>query len=632
MNTQLLRVARSSRRFASLLVPGLQIASAHAAVDAGLADLSLEQLTHIRVTSVTGRPVLARDSAASVFVITAEDIRRSAATSLPEALRLAPNLQVARLNAGQYAISARGSNNATGNKLLVLIDGRTVYSPLFSGVFWDAQDLLLQDIERIEVISGPGATLWGANAVNGVINVITRTAGTTQGGLVAASGGRDGSTGLARFGGRLGDEGRYRVYAMRLNRNNTSRLDGVERPDASSKDQVGFRADWQGSAEQLTFQGDAYSGGTDASSNLAPRLSGANLLARWRRESGDGSNWELQAYYDRAQRDDDVLFRDKTQTLDIQFNHVPVTARDHRLIWGAGYRHASSDAGKTLFVLFSPARRELSWANVFVQDEVRLSDPWRVTAGIKLERNSYTGLEVLPTLRTTYSFGESRLLWASLSRAVRAPSRIDREFFLPSSPPFAIRGNPDFQSEVANVVELGYRAQPLPSIDYAVTAFHHQYGRLRGGTVSPTLIENRTAGAVEGLEAWGKFAVNPRWRLSAGLVELRKSLRGAPGSSPTSVSDLGNDPAHQWSLRSSIDLPGRVEFDLALRHVSSLPAPVVAAYTATDLRLAWQASPAVTVSLLVQNLLDPGHIEFNAASAASQIPRSAFLVVEWRGQ
>jgi len=314
----------------------------------------------------------------------------------------------------------------------------------------------------------------------------------------------------------------------------------------------------------------------------------------------------------------------------VEFNHVPFSTAEQKVIWGAGYRTSRSEADPTRLVLFDPVVKQLRWANLFVQDELRVTDRTRVTLGGKFETNVYTGLEFLPTLRATYQLRDSGLVWGSLSRAVRAPARLDREFYFPAAAPFQIKGGPDFQSEVANVAEIGYRSQATERFSYSLTAFHHEYRRLRGGTVAPTFIENRVAGSVAGLEAWGNAKVTDHWRLSAGLIELRKSLRAAPGSSSTSATDLGNDPRHQWTVRSTLDLGSAVELDLAVRHVSSLPAPAVGSYTATDVRLAWQISPALSLTLIVQNLLDPGHIEFNAPAAASQIPRSAFVGLEWR--
>ena len=621
--------ARSIALAAIALVAAMAPARAELLAASSLVDLSLEQLANLEITSVTGRPERTQNAAASIFVITGEDIRRSAATSLPEALRLAPNLQVARLNAGQYAISARGFNNAIGNKLLVLIDGRTVYSPLFSGVFWDAEDLVLADIDRIEVISGAGATLWGANAVNGVINIITRPASDTQGVYALGRAGGRGSEATVRYGGTLGANGHFRAYAMHLDRDNTELVSGVERPDASGKTQAGFRADWQLADDRVSVQGDAYRAGENSSSNLAPRLTGANLVGRWNRRLADGSDWQLTTYYDQSKRDDDILFHVRTSTWDIELNHVPVVSPDHKLIWGAGYRRSRSEAEPTR-VLFDPQVRTLQWSNVFLQDEIKVSEPLRVTLGAKVEHNVYTGVEFLPTLRAAYKIDDARTIWASASRAVRAPARIDREFFVPATPPFVIKGGPEFESEVANVYELGYRAQPTATTSYSITAFHHDYSRLRGGTLAPTFIENRVSGSVEGLEAWASADATSFWRLSAGWVELRKSLQAAPGSSPTTTTDLGNDPKRQWQLRSRLTLPYAVDFDVALRHVSALPAPVVASYTATDVRLAWRPTRQLTLALLAQNVFDPNHVEFNAVNVASQIPRSVFASLEWR--
>ena len=589
--------------------------------------MSLEDLGKVRVTSVTGRPAELQNAAASIFVISAHDIRRSAATSLPEVLRLAPNLEVARLNAGQYAISARGFNNAIGNKLLVLVDGRIIYSPLFSGVFWDEQDLVLSDIERIEVISGPGATLWGSNAVNGVINIITKQSGETQGALAEATAGPEGSQVTARYGGRWSDSGTYRVYGMRLNRNSTLKADGSERPDASTKQQVGFRTDWTLGNANATVQGDTYSAGYTDVSNLAPRLSGGNLLARWRQEQNDGSGWQLQAVYDRSSREDRTLFYEMTRTIDLQFNQA-FKLEGHDLIWGFGHRRATSDTQANGLVVFDPLRRGLAWSNLFVQDEWHPAPAWRVTLGAKVEKNVYTGAEFLPTLRVARDIGPQSDVWMSLSRAVRAPARLDRDFYFPGKAPFAIQGGANFRSEVANVAELGWRTT-VGTWSASATAFYGDYGRLRGGRPGRSEIENRVSGNVHGIEAWGTTSVTPTWQLSAGLVQLRKSLQALPGSSPTTVNDLGNDPKQQWMLRSVSALGHGWHADLTVRHVSALPQPAVKAYTTADAKVSWSATPNLTLSLLVQNAFLANHVEFNALTAASEIPRAAYLQLRW---
>jgi iron complex outermembrane recepter protein len=609
----------------------MSASGAYAQQMASLADLSLEQLGNVEVTSVSGRAESLMDAAASIYVITRDDIRRSAATSLPEALRLAPNLQVASLNAAQYAISARGFNNAIGNKLLVLIDGRTVYSPLFSGVFWDANDVVLEDIDRIEVISGPGGTLWGANAVNGVINVITRPAAATQG--AAATLVRSGSGGYetARWGGQLGDAGHYRIYALAMDHADTRRADGVVRPDSATKDQAGFRSDWQGRAGQFTVQGDAYTGGKYPASNLAPRQSGENLLARWSGVFAGGSPFKLQAYVDHTKRDDVNLFRDETTTLDAQFSHEPILAHGQQLLWGAGLRQTRDVSTASTTAVFLPGERTLSWGNVFVQHDLQVGEKATLTTGAKAEHNVYTGWEFLPNVRFEYKHSPHDTSWAALSRAVRAPSRLDRDFFVPGKPPFVINGGPNFVSELATVVEAGHRGAVGRSLSYSVTAFRQHYTRLRSGSPPPAMLVNQIEGDVDGFEAWGTWQAAPAWRLSAGWLRLREDLNSTRGTpDPSGVAGLGNDPHQQWNLRSSLDIGSRGEFDVLVRHVGALPSPAVQAYTAVDARLALRVSPTLELSVLGQNLFDPRHVEFNAVGAASQIERKVFVKATWK--
>jgi iron complex outermembrane recepter protein len=596
-----------------------------------LADLSLEQLGNINVNSVSRRQERLLQAAASVYVVTAEDIRRSGARTLPEALRLAPNLHVARTSAGQWAISSRGFNNAIGNKLLVLVDGRTVYSPLFSGVFWDAQDVMLEDIEQIEVISGPGGTLWGANAVNGIINVTTRPAQGTQGGLVALSGGNDSRSGAVRYGGKFGNDAAFRVYALGLDRDNTTQANGKAISDDARKKQVGWRVDWGRPQSGFTLQGDSYRGGVDPGTPQAPVLSGTNVLARWTKQLEAGASWRLQGYYDHSRRDEPLSFRDEMDILDVEWQHNMAPSIGHRVMWGAGHREARDQADTSLLVRFNPTQRRLRWTNVFVQDEIALGPALQATIGAKLERNVYTGWEFLPSARLAWTPSETQLAWAALSRAVRAPARLDREFFFPGRPPFAINGGPDFQSEVAGVLELGWRAQPTPALSYSLTAFHHRYDKLRSGQPPPAVVQNMMEGHTSGIEAWGHWQATPRWRLSAGLNELRKHLRLKPGSrDPTGPSALGNDPRHQWQLRSSLQLKDPHELDFGVRHVGALPLPAVPAYTVVDARWGWQVSPTVELSLTVQNLFDREHAEFGDAASASQSRRAGWLKLLWR--
>lgn len=602
-------------------------AASAAAQPASLADLSLEELANLEVTSVSRRPERLADAPASIFVITSDDIRRSGATSLPEALRLAPSLHVARVDARQYAISARGFNSTAANKLLVLIDGRAVYTPLFSGVFWDAQDTLLEDIERIEVISGPAGTLWGANAVNGVINVITKHATDTRGTLAYAGGGNEESGLGARRGLSLDNGGGLRVYGKGFSRDSTVRASGADVPDQWHSGQAGFRADWGAGTDSYTLQGDAYQGKAEQDLPGDVRISGGNLLARWQRQLAGSDRVQVQAYFDNTHREIPGRFAERLDIYDIEFQHALAMGRDHLLAWGGGHRMARDRVTNTAVLAFLPAKRDLNWTNVFVQDEYRWSDALRLTAGVKAEHNPYTGSELLPSARLAWRLDESRLLWAAASRAVRAPSRIDREFLAPGR--FA--ASPDFRSEISKVFEIGYRSQASARASYSVTAFHSLHEHLRSlEPGSPeVVIVNGMEGESTGLEAWGKLQVTPRWRLSAGGTLLDQDLRLEPDSG-TGVSVAGNDPKRQFSLRSSHELGAGREFDLLVRYVSALPDPAVPSYTAFDARYAWRPRAGLELSVSVQNLFDDRHPEFGDPDDRSEIERSVFVRVTWQ--
>src|SRR5437899_6257814 len=553
------------------------------------------------VTSVSKKPEKLSEAASAITVITQEDIRRSGATSLPEALRLAPNLEVARVDSRQYAISARGFNNTIANKLLVLIDGRTVYTPLFSGVVWDAQDTLLEDVDRIEVISGPGATLWGANAVNGVINVITRRAAETQGNLLVAGVGNLERGAAARQGGKLGVDGAFRVYGKISGRDHTSLADGTSAQDSWNSGQAGFRADWGTGAGAFTLQGDAYRGTIDQAAPGDGRISGGNVLARWARQLSGGDRVQVQAYFDNSEREIPGTFAERLNIFDVEFQHALRVGQQHSVIWGGGYRRADDHVTNTAAIAFLPADRNLRWGNLFVQDEIAWrGDQLRLTLGTKAQSNPYPRTEFLPSARIAWKPDASPLVWSALSRAVRAPARLDRELFIPG----VVAGGPDFRSEISKVLELGYRAQPSRRASYSVTLFHSVHDRLRSvepGPAGALVIGNEMEGKTDGIEAWGSLQAAERWRLSAGLLVLDQNLRLKPGSGDTmGVAAAGNDPRHQWNLRSSLDLPGRQEFDVMLRHVAPLPSPGVPGYTALDARYAWHFERGIELALIAQ--------------------------------
>jgi iron complex outermembrane receptor protein len=598
-----------------------------------LTELSLEQLSSIIVTSVSRRQERLADAPASVFVITADDIRRAGATSIPEALRLAPTLDVARADANQYAISARGFNDVLANKMLVLIDGRTVYTPLFSGVFWEAQDVLMEDVERIEVISGPGATLWGANAVNGVINVITRSAKDTQGTLVSAGIGNTQGGAAARHGGALGRDGSYRVYAKYEDLAASNLANGQDVRDASKRYQAGFRTDLAHGVDAFTLQGDAYHGEIDQSP--APRhIDGGNVLGRWTRSFDADRALTAQAYFDFTRRDHPQSFHEDLSTLDAEVQYAFAPHPAHRVLVGAGLREAWDSVTNSASQAFLPADRSLHWAHVFAQDEIALASTVTLTLGAKLETNVYTGSEVLPNARIAWRIAHDRLLWAALSRAVRAPSRIDRDFYVPGNPPFVITGNDTFRSEIADVAEVGYRSQPNERLSYSLTVFHERYDRLRSYEPVPPnpTWGNLAEGRNTGVEGWATVRIAPSWRIIAGGVAMHERLDLKPDSHDPGlgIPSLGNDPSAWWSVRSSLDVTARHELDVVLRHVGARPNPAVPAYTTLDLRVGWKVRPGLELSVVGQNLADGSHAEWGVAGNRVEFGPSVFLKVLWQ--
>jgi len=599
-----------------------------------LVDLDLEQLTNVVVTSVSLREEPLLTAPAAIYVITGEEIRRSGVTSLPEALRLAPNLLVARTDAAQYAISARGfySTSVLINKLLVMIDGRTVYSPLFSGVFWEAQQVMLEDVDRIEVISGAGSTEWGANAVNGIINVITKRARDTQGPLVAVGGGNRDAAASVRYGGAIGTSGHYRVYGTRNVRQNSRFPNGTPLMDGLESGQAGFRADWHAAASNFTLQGDVYRNDIEQATGGSRDLAGANLIGRWGKSLGDEGRLHVQVYYDRVERDQPGAIREHLDTFDVELNHGFRAGERHRLLWGLGYRYLRDDLRNLTPLLgFVPDTRDLHRAHIFLQDTFSVTPQFDVTGGLKVEHNDYTGWEVLPNARLAWRFAPQRMLWAAATRAVRTPARIDREFFVPLTPPFAIAGGPHFKSETVNVYEVGYRAQLTRTLSYSVQVFHHDFDRLR--TTEPRsggiVLENGLNSRLDGIEAWGSWRVMPAWRLTAGGVKLRQRFSLDPGSAnPGGTNASPNDPSYWWQLGSSFNLTPRHEFDVRIRHVGD--SRNVPDYTAVDARIAWKPTREFELSLTAQNLFDPGHQEWGAPGVLPEVKRAWFAKLLWR--
>lgn len=627
-------------------------ASAHADVEASLSgdltQLSFEDLANLRVTSVSKRSERLADAMASVFVITAEDIRRAGATTLPEALRLAPNLHVAAVSASGYAITARGmngSNSSAPNKLLVMIDGRSVYTPLFSGVFWDAQDVLMEDIERIEVVSGPGGTLWGVNAVNGVVNVITRDSAGTSGGLLSAGVGNHESRLAWRKGGALASGGHYRVHASARRHDNTETAAGTPMDDAGRMVQAGFRVDAPRWGGELTVMGQVYDGregqpepGAVSVSGYALALDdidfrGGHLLARWERDLGASGTVSLQYYFDRTERVVPPTFAEDLDIHDLQFEQQLPARGVHRLSWGFNYRHSVDRLENSAIIAFLPAQLQQKWVAMYLQDDVSLGERAELVAGLRVEHNDYTGVEVLPNLRLAWRPTDRQLVWAAASRAVRAPSRLDVDAYIPGTPPYLLDGGQRVRAEVADVLELGWRGQLGDDVSLSATAFHTRYDHLRTQEVDPSftflVFDSKMEGRVHGLELWGTWQATPAWRLRGGLVVQDTRLRLKPDSNdaPAPLA-AGHDPSHHWQLRSSWSFGGNRELDLGLRHVARLERWDIDPYTALDLRFGWWLRPDLELSVAGHNLLG-SHGEYRDRATRTEHEPRAYAQLRW---
>jgi len=613
-----------------------------------LKKLSIEQLMSVEVTSVSKRPERLSQTASAIQVITQDDIRRSGAASLAEALRLASNLQVAQIDSRQWAISARGFNSTAANKLLVLIDGRTVYTPLFSGVFWDVQEVPLADIDRIEVISGPGATLWGANAVNGVINVITKDPKDTQGFLLSGGGGTEQRDfGSVRYGGALGTGVRARIYGRGFGRDATAFPSGRDAADKWHLGQGGFRIDWDAaSASRVTLQGDLYDGRIAQDSGGDIAVGGRNVMAKWSRTLSERSSLAAQVYYDRTHRDIPGLFGEDLDTYDVDLQHRTRLGDRHDVVWGLGYRNINDRTaiGSDSTLAFLPLHVAREWFTGFVQDEIALvPNRVHVTVGTKIEHNDYTGFEIQPSGRVSWRPGSSGTLWMAVSRALRTPSRIDRELFAPAKPPYFLAGGPDFHSEEEVAYELGYRYQHR-TLGLSVATFYSRYHGLRSveqvnpPAPAPIVIGNGQDGESYGAEVTAEYWLTNRWRVHAGYTELRVHVWPNRGSTDMSRgSGESQVPDRQFLLQSSLDLPAHLGFAVWFRAIDDINNQLVPAYAELNATLTWQPTSHLDVSLVGQNLLHDRHREFGAPPASPTAPdlrrdiqRGAYGAVAWR--
>lgn len=638
-----------------------------------LRSLTIEELVNIDVTLVSKTEQSLAQSAAAIFVINQDDIRRSGATKIPELLRMVPGLQVVRIDANRWAITARGFNGRFANKLLVLMDGRSLYTPLNGGVYWEVQDTLLEDIERIEVIRGPGATLWGSNAVNGIINIVTQSAQDTQGGLVSVGfGNEERHFGGLRYGGNFSGRTFVRAYLKGASRDGSVDWDGQATPDEGSTARGGFRIDVEPSLQDhLTVQGDAYSAEFSQISHvpsvaslvppyMPPFLeelvsdtdaSGLNVLGRWRHQRSPDSEFTWQLYYDRTEWQE-LTFGEVRDTFDLDFQDRLSLSGRHNLIWGVGYRASQDEIKPTVYTTARSLREQRDIWNVFLQDEISfLEDRLWVTVGAKLETNEHTGAEFQPNLRALWRIGENQVMWGAVSRAVRAPGRFDddvelRAFVIPPGvlplPPgvpevpavATILGQRDFQSEELLAYELGYRAWSTDQLFFDAAIFYNIYDDLRtfeprtpflapedSFLILPLELENNMQGQTYGMElALDWNPLEPlRFKFAYAFLEGEFEL------DPQSA-DVGRDnafenliPRHQWSLRTWLDLSGNVELDLWMRYTAELQrantadpsfAIPVDEFFALDARLAWHPRRNLELMLVGKNLLDDAHLEF----------------------
>jgi len=608
-----------------------------------LMGMSLEALMNIEVTSVARRPQKKSEAAAAIFVITGDDLRRWGVTSVPDALRRVPGIQVARIDANKWAITARGFNSRFANKLLVLIDGRSIYTPLFTGVYWEANEVMLEDIERIEVIRGPGGSLWGANAVNGVINIITRSAAETQGTLVAAGAGNEerGSAAI-RYGGTTAGGGHYRVYGKFRSVDTGAPVDTGLFPPAAHDDstlgQGGFRMDWNhGQADSYTLQGDAYRtrAGQEALIATVPtplvedaRYNGSNLLYRWTHRDSARSDSALQVYLDHVGLSSNTLFEDRN-TLDLDFQHHLLVKANHDLVWGLNFRTVHDSTDPTLIFRLVPPSRTVNLYTAFLQDEIALLEHRaHLTLGSKFEHNDFTGFEAQPNLRLTWLTDSGNTIWGAVSRAVRTPSRGEQDVVLkvipppPAPPPLTVYGNDHYRSEVLVAWELGYRLSLEKQLSLDFTAFYNDYNRLRTIDIystSPALAArfgNNMTGNTRGVEADALWQVSDSLSLHANYSYLRIDLKLRNNSSDTLSQDAEHaSPSAMANLWMAADLGNGLELDAALRHVGSIRTPGtttdIPAYTALDVRIGWKPRKDLELSLSGQNLLDGSHPEFN---------------------
>ena len=604
--------------------------------------LTIEELAELDITTFSRRVERISDTPAAVSVITDDDIRRSGATTLAEAMRLADAIDVVRIHGNAWAVSARGFTISTANKLLVMIDGRTVYSPLFSGTFWDAQDFVLADVDRIEVLRGPGGAIWGANAVNGVINVITKPAAATRGTWATLTAGEpEHFIGTVRHGGRLGAGGSYRVYGKFRDRDGQFFISGIPADDTFRSGQGGFRLESSASAVKNWFvQGDIYLGKEGLFSRDDATIAGGNVMGRWIRRFSGTSEFQAQFYYDRVYRRVPQQFREARDTVDVEAVHRLDPSGRHHFVYGGHLRLSHGRDIGTAGFRFEPEERTTGLVSGFVQDEITLrANRAFLTVGSKFEHNDFTGVEVQPTIRIRGSMGSQQTVWAAVSRAVRLPTRFDTDLRLvnPVTGAVVLRGSDTFDSESVVAFEGGYRARLHERLALDASLFRNAYDDLRSIELAPaagqpSVLANMLNATTQGVELGATVQVVGPWRFHASYAYLHSDFTTDAGSRHVAGGvNEANDPSHLFSFRSWVTLPYGLQFDVVGRYVGQRPSPVVEDYTEIDARLGWTVRRGWDISVVGQNLLHARHSElFTGGSPRYALRRGAYLRSTWR--
>ena len=588
--------------------------------------LPIDALANIQVTSVARHPQSLNTVPAAIYIITADDIRRSGALSLPQVLRLAPNLEVAQLNAYSWTISARGFNSPeTANKLLVMINGRSVYEPIGGGVLWQQIDVNLSNIDRIEVIAGPGGTMWGANAVNGVINVITKPSSQTDGLYASATVGNVQRQASIRFGGRLSDHLTFKLIGDRFDIDATEPVAADDLSSDAFKGAFGsVSINGQWSADTLIASLMSYNNQvTDGSATFKGTLG----RVIWTHDLENGSGINVNAVLSRDVRDETMLYESR-DSLMVSAQHNFRLNLNHNITWGGEFRYWWEAFNSFNDFSFTDPKADISLGSIFAQDEIALRRDVTLTLGLKAEYNSYSGTEWLPNARIAWQAHTGSLIWASISRAARTPNRIEREL----THPLFLQPSPDFASERVTAYELGWHAQPMTRLSLSLSAFYNRYDDLRTdtypATVFPLILENGGAGETYGLEGWGRYEVTPAWRLSAGFNLLHKHFWLKPGFNDlTNLSVQGQDPAYQAQIGSQWAISPKVDLNVTLRTVGKVDTAPVPAYTEANAVVSWRLNDRLALSLEGQNLLHARHLEVYDLSTAPAryVPRSVAI-------